>query len=118
APELWGVVMSLMTRLLGISDIATDRIREGAETAEKGVEALGEGVDKVETATEFLEGIADRLEETDMGSLASAVEASLPWLEYAGEVAGEALPPIKAVLKVVGLLTKEPDPRALGLLAF
>jgi hypothetical protein len=107
-----------MTRLLGISDIATDRIREGAETAEKGVEALGEGVDKVETATEFLEGIADRLEETDMGSLASAVEASLPWLEYAGEVAGEALPPIKAVLKVVGLLTKEPDPRALGLLAF
>jgi hypothetical protein len=110
--------MSLMTRLFGLSERTTDSVRETAETAETGVEALAEGVERVETATEFLAGVADRLEDADMGSLATAVEASLPWLEGAGEVLGEAIPPVKAALKLIGLLTKEPDPRALGLLAF
>src|SRR5262249_3123773 len=59
-----------------------------------------------------------KLEGADMCALGDAIEQALPWAETIADAIGEAIPPVKAVLKIVGFLTKETDPRALGLLAF
>ena len=110
--------MSWLTKALGISETANDRIGETAETVKKGTEVLEKVGAKVETATEFLVSVADKLTENDKASFFDLVEEAVPWIESTAEVVGEALPPVKAALKVIGFLTKENDPRALGLLAF
>jgi hypothetical protein len=108
----------LADKALGISETANDRIDETTETVKKGTEAIEKAGEKVETATEFLVSVADKLTRNDNASFFDVVEAAVPWIESTAEVVGEALPPVKAALKVVGFLTKENDPRALGLLAF
>jgi hypothetical protein len=110
--------MSWLTRLLRLSRTTNDQLSESAEQLEKGTEFLEEGAEKLGTATEFLENVADKLESADVCTLSEAIESALPWVETAADVVGDAIPPIKAVLKIVGFLTKETDPRALGLLAF
>jgi len=110
--------MSVLTKWLGFSAETADQLGEGSETLNKGAKVLAGGAEKIGTATEFLEVVADKLGSADMPSLADAVDAAEPWIESVANIVGEAVPPVKAVLKLVNLLTKETNPRALGLLAF
>jgi hypothetical protein len=110
--------MSRLTKLLGLSQTTNDQLSDGAETLEKGAELAGQGIENVGTATEFLGDVADKLDSASAQSLGDAIDMVLPWVESTAEVVGEALPPVKAALKLFGLITKEPDPNALGLLAF
>jgi hypothetical protein len=110
--------MSWLTRTLGISGTANDRVGEGTEALKKGTEVLVKGTEKIGTATEFLVNVAGKMSASDSPSFFDAIETAVPWIENTTEVIGDALPPVKAVLKVIEFLTKETDPRALGLLAF
>jgi len=110
--------MTILTKLLGISGETSDRLNEAAERLGEAAENVEIDEDKVETASEFLSSVADKLDNTWNASLGEAIKDALPWLADAGEVAGEVLPPVKLALKVVSRLAREADPRALGLLAF
>jgi hypothetical protein len=110
--------MSRLTKLLGLSETRNDQLSEGTETLRKGAEVVGQGIEHVGTATEFLDNVAEKLDAAGTQSLGDAIDMALPWAESTAEVVGEALPPVKAVLKIIGFITKETDPRALGLLAF
>jgi len=101
--------MSWLTKYLGITAQHNDFLTDGAK--------------KVKTVSEFLGEVADRIphlaltaEGLDLGWLSGTVEACLPWVEGVATAAGEAIPPIRAVLSIISLITREPDPRALGLL--
>jgi hypothetical protein len=96
--------MSWLTRLLDLNSEANDQVAEGAE--------------KLKTATEFLGEAAERLADPLSGSLADIVENALPWVGDIADAVGDAVPPVKAILKIVGLLARETDARVLGLLAF
>jgi hypothetical protein len=85
-----------------------------AETAHQ----VGEGSERLTTIVEFLATAAEKITDSDKGSLAAAVDAALPWARDMAEAVGEAIPPIKLLLKIVSAVTKETDPRDLGLLAF
>jgi hypothetical protein len=109
--------MSWLTKLLGLTREANDKVAEG--------------VAKVQTATEFFASVAEKFPDVSdkvgdaiddclsgESQLAKAIEASLPWADQAMASVGEALPPVKAILSFLTFLTKETDPNALGLLAF
>jgi hypothetical protein len=107
--------MSWLTKCLGITDESNVRVAEDAE--------------KVKTVTEFLGDIAENFCENaakiqeaaeklpNEAWLGSAIESVLPWAEQITDVIGDAVPPVKAVLSLAQLFTREPDPNALGLLA-
>ena len=71
--------MSKLTRFLGLS----------AETND----ALDEGTEKLQTASEFLDGVAEKLTDADAGSLVDLVE--VPWVEGAAEVVARQSRPSK-----------------------
>jgi hypothetical protein len=106
--------MSRLTKLLRLSRTRNNQLGEDAEI----IQGAEEVVERIGTATEFLNEVAEKLETSDVQSLGDAIDMALPWLESAADVVGEALPPIKAVLKIIGYATKETDARGLGLLAF
>src|SRR5581483_992830 len=113
--------MSWLTKALGFQATTNNRIADSSEAARKVAELAEKGVEHIRTATEFLVTVADRLTTAPSNgsrSLYDAVEFAVPWIESAAEVVGDALPPVKAALKMLELLTKENDPRALGFLAF
>jgi uncharacterized protein YjbI with pentapeptide repeats len=105
--------MSKLTEYLGFKARANDAV---AETTER-----------VETVTEFLSEVAEKLPDIlekaeDASNLlpdlfSSAIEASAPWFTVAVDAAGDAIPPVKAVLGIAKYLTRETNPYALGLLA-
>ncbi|WP_346296876.1 pentapeptide repeat-containing protein [Rhodopseudomonas sp. P1] len=110
--------MSWLTKVLGVSQVTSSRIEDGAEKLKAVAELSEQGVDKFGTVTEFVVNAADKLLHSSASTLFDAIEVAVPWVETAAEITGDAIPPVKAALKIVGLLTKETDPRALGLLAF
>ncbi|MBV8751689.1 MAG: hypothetical protein JO328_02400 [Hyphomicrobiales bacterium] len=104
--------MSLLTKYLRIGREAND--------------AAGEAAERVETVTEFLGDVAEKLPDLiekaeDADHLPDlfndAIEAAAPWLSAGATAIGEALPPVKAIVSIAKFLTRETDPHALGLLA-
>lgn len=110
--------MSMLTRLLGLSRETSHRLNESSDALQEGGDALEAGAAQIETASEFLQRLAQTLRSSGSRSLGDAVIATLPWLKDLGEVVGDVVPPMRVVLNIVKRLTKETDPRALGLLAF
>src|SRR5687768_5147861 len=81
---------------------------------------LGEIANSAKTITDF---VADAAEATKGVDLAKAVSEALPWadigeaaVESAG-VIGELLPPVRFVVKLFEVLTREHDPYVLGYVA-
>jgi hypothetical protein len=104
------IAMSLLTKYLGLSASHNDVVAEGAEN--------------VQTATEFLQQVAEKLPDVgealaslDGGWLGDAVGGSLPWVSAAGDVIGDVIPPVKVALNLLKRVSQETDPNALGLLA-
>jgi len=94
--------MSWLGKLLGASPETNQQISEATE--------------KLQTVTEFLDKAVDKLENNE--TLLQAIETSVPWIEDVAEAVGDAIPPVKLLLKLIGLITKETDPRILGLVVF
>ncbi len=105
--------MSALTKYLSLNDQSNN--------------ALGEASEQIATVTEFLGRVADKLPDLidkakdsadQMPDLFSnAIEVAAPWLSVGVEAIGDALPPVKAILGLAKVLTRETDPNALGLLA-
>lgn len=86
------------------------RLPERVETV---TEFLGDVAEKLPDLIEKAEDAADRLPDL----FNDAIEATAPWLSAAADAVGEAVPPVKAILSIAKLLTRETNPHALGLLA-
>ena len=105
--------MSFLSRFFGVT----------ADTAD----AAGDLAEKVSTTTEFLQQVADKIPDAveKAGDLADRlpdvfvdwIQDGAPWLKAGGDALGEAVPPIKAILSIVKYITREPDPKILGLIA-
>jgi hypothetical protein len=80
---------------------------EQRETAEKQSERLS-------TISEFL---AARVEELKDSTFLKDLSRHLPWLGHSMEIAGEALPPLKAATTLLEKVTTINDARTLGLIA-
>ena len=105
--------MSFLTRYLGLGRESNDAAGEAAERIETVTEFLGDVAEKLPDLIEKAEVAADRFPDL----FNEAIEATAPWLSAAADAVGEALPPVKAILSIGKFLTRETDPRALGLLA-
>lgn len=107
--------MSWLTKYLGVTAEHNDRVDEDAEKVKTVTEFLGNVAENFCQNAAKIQDVAKKL--PNGGWLGSAVESALPWAEQAANAVGDALPPVKAILSLVQLFTREPDPNALGLLA-
>src|SRR5580704_10737763 len=105
--------MSFLTKYLGFGTEMDDAAREAAERVETVTEFLGAVLEKLPDLIDKAENAADRLPDV----FNEAIDASAPWLSAAADALGAALPPVKAILSIAKFLTRETNPRALGLLA-
>lgn len=78
--------MSWLTKVLGISQVTSSRIEDGAEKLEAVAKLSEQGVDKFGTVTEFVVNAADKLLHSNASTLFDAIEETVPWLENAAEI--------------------------------
>jgi uncharacterized protein YjbI with pentapeptide repeats len=105
--------MSILTKYLGFSAETGDQVSETAEKIGTVTEFLGKVSEKLPDLLEKAQGAADRLPDL----FSNAIEVSAPWFTAGLDAAGEAVPPVKAVISIAKFLTRETNPHALGLLA-
>jgi uncharacterized protein YjbI with pentapeptide repeats len=105
--------MSMLTKYLGFSAETGDQVSETAEKIGTVTEFLGKVSEKLPDLLEKAQSAADHLPDL----FSNAIEVSAPWFTAGLDAAGEAVPPVKAVISIAKFLTRETNPHALGLLA-
>jgi hypothetical protein len=105
--------MSVLTKYLGFGTETADLVAESTERVETVTEFLGDVAEKLPGILEKAQDAANRLPDL----FSDAIEASAPWFTAVVNAAGDAVPPVKAVLSVAKFLTRETNPHTLGLLA-
>lgn len=79
---------------------------------------LEKSVGKVKSVAEMLDDVGQALGKLDKAHhFGEAIAKVLPWVADIGEAAGEALPIVKFVVKLLGKKLSQPDPEVLAYLA-